>query len=34
MFVQLMTVLGVAREIMRIQHEFVLPTLKPFVLDS
>jgi hypothetical protein len=31
MFVQLVTVLGVAVEIMGVQHEFVLPTLKPFV---
>jgi hypothetical protein len=33
MFVQSMTVLSVAKEIMRSQHEFILPTLKPFVLD-
>jgi hypothetical protein len=33
MFVQLVTVLGVPVEIMGVQHEFVLPTLQPFVLD-
>jgi hypothetical protein len=32
MFVQLATVFGVAGEIMGVQYEFVLPTLKPFML--
>jgi hypothetical protein len=32
MFVQLVTVLGVAVEIMRLQHEFVLPPLQACVL--
>jgi hypothetical protein len=32
MFVQLVTVLSVPAEIMRVQHEFVMPLLKAFVL--
>jgi hypothetical protein len=33
MFIQLVTMFDVPVEIMGVQHEFVLPTLQPLVLD-